>query len=181
MSEELEKLRYPIGRFKPPSPIDKDQVERWINDIEALPADLRRAVKGLTETQLDTPYRPGGWTIRQVIHHLPDSHMNSFIRFKWALTEDRPEIKAYFEDRWAELPDYAATPVTASLDLLEALHRRWVALLRSLTRQDLDRTFIHPESGPANLAETIGSYAWHGRHHLAHIREAIRREGWTRP
>ena len=180
MSEDLEKLRYPIGRFEPPSRIEKDQVERWINDIEALPADLRRTVKGLTDAQLDTPYRPGGWTIRQVIHHLPDSHMNSFIRFKWALTEDRPEIKVYFEDRWAELPDYSVTPVSASLDLLEALHRRWAVLLRSLTRQDLDRTFIHPESGPASLAETIGSYAWHGRHHLAHIREAIRREGWAR-
>lgn len=179
MSDELEKLRYPIGRFAPPSHIDADQVERWISEIEALPADLRRAVKGLTAGQLDTPYRPGGWTIRQVIHHLPDSHMNSFIRFKWALTEEKPEIKAYCEDRWAELPDYSATPVSVSLDLLEALHRRWVTLLRSLTRQDLERTFIHPESGPANLAETIGSYAWHGRHHLAHIREAIRRERWN--
>lgn len=179
MSEDLQKLRYPIGRFEPPSRIDEDQIERWISDIEALPADLSRTVEGLTDTQLDTPYRPGGWTIRQVVHHLPDSHMNSFIRFKWALTEDRPEIKAYFEDRWAELPDYSVAPVSASLDLLEALHRRWVALLRSLTRQDLDRTFIHPESGPANLAETIGSYAWHGRHHLAHIRELIRREGWN--
>ncbi|MDE2667516.1 MAG: bacillithiol transferase BstA [Acidobacteriota bacterium] len=179
MSEDLESLRYPIGQFEPPSRIDEGQIERWISDIETLPADLRRIVTGLTETQLDTPYRPGGWTIRQVIHHLPDSHMNSFIRFKWALTEDRPKIKAYFEDRWAELPDYAVTPVLTSLDLLEALHRRWVALLRSLTRQDLDRTFNHPESGPANLAETIGSYAWHGRHHLAHIRETIRREGWN--
>ena len=180
MSENLEKLRYPIGHYEPPSRIDQHQTERWINDIEALPADLRKAVEGLNDTQLDTPYRPGGWTIRQVVHHLPDSHMNSFIRFKWALTEDRPSIKAYFEDRWAELPDYATAPVSVSLDLLEALHRRWVTLLRSLTRQDLDRTFIHPESGPANLAETIGSYAWHGRHHLAHIREAIRRKGWNR-
>ena len=111
MSEDLQKLRYPIGRYQPPSRIDADQIERWINDIEALPADLRRAVKELTATQLDTSYRPGGWTIRQVIHHLPDSHMNSFIRFKWALTEDGSEIKAYFEDRWAELPDYAAAPV----------------------------------------------------------------------
>ena len=179
MTEELEKLRYPIGHFEPPSRIDQDQIERWIGEIEALPADLRRAVKGLTDSQLDTPYRPGGWTIRQVIHHLPDSHMNSFMRFKWALTEDRPEIKPYFEDRWAELPDYSMTPVAASLDLLDGLHRRWVALLRSLTRQDLERTFIHPESGLVNLPETIGSYAWHGRHHLAHIREAIRREGWN--
>ena len=180
MSEDLENLRYPIGRFVSRSRIDEDQIEKWINEIEALPDNLTKTVEGLTATQLDTPYRPGGWAIRQVVHHLPDSHMNSFIRFKWALTEDRPEIKAYFEDRWAELPDYSDTPVSVSLDLLEALHRRWVALLRSLTRQDLDRIFIHPESGPANLAETIGSYAWHGRHHLAHIRETIRREGWNR-
>ena len=179
MTKDLEKLRYPIGQYEPPTRIDKDQIEQWINEIETLPADLRKTVNGLTDTQLDTRYRPGGWTIRQVVHHLPDSHMNSFIRFKWALTEDRPEIKAYFEDRWAELPDYSVTPVSASLDLLEALHQRWVALLRSLTRRDLDRNFIHPESGPANLAETIGSYAWHGRHHLAHIRETIRREGWN--
>ena len=181
MSAELEKLRYPIGRFEPPSRIDRDYIERWIGDIEALPADLRKAVKGLTDAQLDTPYRPGGWTIRQVIHHLPDSHINSFIRFKWALTEDRPEIKPYFEDRWAELADYSMAPVAASLDLLDGLHQRWVALLRSLTGQDLKKTFIHPESGLVKLPETIGSYAWHGRHHLAHIREAIRREGWNPP
>ena len=108
----------------------------------------------------------------------PQDTFDSF-SFKWALTEDRPEIKPYFEDRWAELPDYSMTPVSASLDLLDGLHRRWVALLRSLTGQDLERTFIHPESGLVNLPETIGSYAWHGRHHLAHIREAIRREGWN--
>ena len=178
MPEDLEKLRYPIGRFEPPSGIDQTQVEKWISDIEALPADLRKTVQGLTDAQLDTRYRPGGWTIRQVIHHLPDSHLNSFIRFKWALTEDEPHIKPYFEDRWAQLPDYSLAPVSASLDLLEALHRRWVVLLRSLTRQDLDRQFIHPESGPANLAETIGAYAWHGQHHLTHIQDTIRRERW---
>lgn len=178
MPEDLKKLRYPIGLFEPPSGIDQTQIEKWISDIETLPADLRKTVQGLTDAQLDTRYRPGGWTIRQVIHHLPDSHLNSFIRFKWALTEDGPHIKPYFEDRWAQLPDYSLAPVSASLDLLEALHRRWVVLLRSLTRQDLDRQFIHPESGPANLAETIGSYAWHGRHHLAHIQDTIRRERW---
>ena len=144
MSAELEKLRYPIGRFELPSRIDRDHIERWIGDIEALPADLRKAVKGLTDAQLDMPYRPGGWTIRQVIHHLPDSHINSFIRFKWALTEDRPEIKPYFEDRWAELADYSMAPVSASLDLLDGLHRRWVALLRSLTGQDLKKRSCTP-------------------------------------
>ena len=149
MSEDLDKLRHPIGRYEPPSRIDEDQVEKWISNIETLPADLRRTVEGLTGTQLDTPYRPGGWTIRQVIHHLPDSHMNSFIRFKWALTEDRPEIKAYFEDRWAELPDYTTDSGLRHLwILLEALHRRWVALLRSLTRQDLDRIVHSPRIRP---------------------------------
>ena len=181
MPGAFEKLRYPIGRFEPPFKIDQDQIKKLISDIETLPAGLRRRVKELTDTQLDTPYRPGGWTIRQTIHHLPDSHINSFIRFKWALVEDRPEIKTYFEDRWAGLPDYSVTPVSASLDLSELLHRHWVALLRSLTQQDLDREFIHPGSGPGNVAETIGSYAWHGRHHLAHIQETIRRERWKQP
>ena len=181
MPEAFENLRYPIGRFEPPFEIDQDYIEEWISDIETLPADLRRTVQGLTDTQLDTCYRPGGWTIRQVIHHLPDSHINSFMRFKWALTENRPEIKTYSEDRWAELPDYSVAPVSVSLDLLEALHRRWVALLRSLPQQDLAREFMHSEAGPGDLAETIGSYAWHRRHHLAHIQETIRREGWKQP
>ena len=178
MPSNLDKLRYPIGHFTAPANIDESQIQSWISDIEALPEDLRGIVERLSESQLDTPYRPGGWTIRQVVHHLPDSHMNSFIRFKWALTEDRPTIKAYFEDRWAKLSDYSSVPVSVSLGLLESLHRRWVGLLRSLGPEDLNREFVHPEAGSTSLVVSIGAYAWHGRHHLAHIENTVRREGW---
>ena len=180
MPLNLEELRYPIGRFQAPAHIDEGQIQAWIRDIEALPGDLQRQVEWLSESQLNTQYRPEGWTIRQVVHHIPDSHMNSFIRFKWALTEDCPEIKAYFEERWAELGDYSSVPVAVSLALLESLHQRWAGLLRSLGPEDLKREFVHPETGSAaNLAETIGAYVWHGRHHLAHIEKTIHREGWT--
>ena len=178
MPSTPDELQYPIGHFNTPETIDESQIQSWISDIEALPEDLRPIVERLSESQLDTPYRPGGWTIRQVVHHLPDSHMNGFIRLKWALTEDRPQIKPYFEDRWANLEDYSSVSVSVSLGLLEALHERWVGLLRSLGPEELDRGFIHPESGPTKLAEHIGAYAWHGRHHLAHIETAVRREGW---
>ena len=177
MSLPTTDLRYPIGEFSPPDPIEHEQVHAWVDDIAALPADLRRTVARLTDAQLDTPYRPDGWTVRQVVHHLPDSHMNSLIRFKWALTEDRPVIKAYDEKGWALLPD-SREPIAGSLDLLDALHRRWASLLRSLSRAQLQRHFVHPESGPVALADTVGSYAWHGRHHLAHIERLIEREGW---
>lgn len=177
MSLQTSDLRYPIGEFSPPDTVLQDQVDDWIGDIAALPRDLRRTVSTLSDAQLDTPYRPGGWTVRQVVHHLPDSHMNSFIRFKWALTEDRPTIKAYDEKGWAVLPDSEA-PIAGSLDLLDALHRRWVSLLQRLSRAQLQREFVHPESGPATLAITVGSYAWHGRHHLAHVERLIERGGW---
>ena len=170
-------LRYPIGEFSPPDPLEREQVDAWTDDIAALPADLRRTVSALTDHQLDTPYRPDGWTVRQVVHHLPDSHMNSLIRFKWALTEERPLIKAYDEKSWAVLPD-SREPIAGSLDLLDALHGRWVGLLRGLSWDQLRREFVHPESGPATLAVTVGSYAWHGRHHLAHIERLIQREVW---
>ena len=170
-------LRYPIGEFSPPDPVTRDRVDGWIGDIAALPADLRRTVAPLTDAQLDTPYRPGGWTVRQVVHHLSDSHINSLIRFKWALTEDRPVIKAYDEKGWAELSD-ARSPIGPSLDLLDALHRRWTDLLRSLSWPQLEREFVHPESGTTTLAVTVGAYAWHGRHHLAHVDRLIEREGW---
>ena len=133
-----------------------------------LPAAVRQAAAACSDRQLDTPYRPGGWTGRQVVHHLPDSHMNSYVRFKLALTEDRPVIKPYDEQRWASLAD-SGGPVADSLDLLDALHRRWTALLRSLSWPQLQREFVHPDSGAATLAVTVGSYAWHGRHHLAHL------------
>jgi hypothetical protein len=135
-------------------------------------------IEPLSPAQLDTPYRPGGWRVRQVVHHLADSHLNSFIRFKWALTEDRPAIKAYHEDRWAELPDYVDVPVETSLRLLDALHERWVALLRRLDAADLKREFLHPESGAVRLDVNIGVYSWHGRHHLAHITRLAEREEW---
>ncbi|MEM8964462.1 MAG: YfiT family bacillithiol transferase [Acidobacteriota bacterium] len=171
-------LRYPIGGYEPPADISTDHTDVWIDEIEDLPNALRAAVTPLTDAQLDTPYRPDGWTVRQLVHHLPDSHINSYIRFKWALTEERPTIKAYFEDRWAELPDSHELPVRYSLDLLDALHQRWCFLLRNLTEDDLDREMVHPESGPIRLGANIGLYAWHGRHHLAHIERLIEREGW---
>ena len=170
-------LRYPIGQFEPPEPVTREHVRTWIEDIATLPCDLRRTVEALSDSQLNTRYRPGGWTARQVVHHLPDSHMNSYVRFKWALTEDRPTIKAYDEKAWAMLPDSKGS-VDHSLDLLEALHRRWVNLLRSLTWPELQREFLHPDSGPSKLAVMVGAYAWHGRHHLAHIDQLIVRRGW---
>jgi len=168
----VEELRYPIGRFKAPPTIGTDVVHRWIDDIEALPIALRDVAGNLNAAQLETAYRPGGWTARQLVHHIADSHLNSIIRFKWALTEERPTIKPYYEDRWAELADYREVPIEASLNLIEALHARWVGFLRTLSHQDLQREFMHPDSGAVRLAENIGIYAWHGRHHLAHIRIA---------
>jgi hypothetical protein len=173
----MPELRYPIGRFAHPSEVSDDDLALWSGQIEALPAELRRAVDGLGDEQLDTPYRPGGWTLRQVVHHLPDSHLHAYVRFKWALTEDEPAIKTYEEARWAELADSLA-PVAVSLDLLAALHERWVTLIRALDRGQLARHFVHPEWGTVDLAHTVGSYAWHGRHHLAHVTTTREREGW---
>jgi hypothetical protein len=174
MSEDL---RYPIGKFvhdKEPTPQKR---AAWIKDIADLPAALRSAVAGLSPAQLDTPYREGGWTVRQVVHHLADSHMNSFIRFKLALTESTPQIKPYDEKAWALTPD-AALDIDSSLSLLEGLHTRWVALLSSLGPQQLERTFLHPESGVQNLERTFQVYAWHCKHHVAHITALRKRSGW---
>jgi hypothetical protein len=173
-----EDLKYPVGRFAAPSPITEADVKRWIDEIERLPVSLRAAVDPLTPAQIDTPYRPGGWRVGQVVHHLADSHVNSFIRFKWTLTEDRPTIKPYLQDRWAELPDSVGMPVGPSLRILEGVHERWVRLLRSLDASDLQREFLHPESGPARLERVVGLYAWHGRHHLAQITLLAERSGW---
>lgn len=170
-------LRYPIGQFDQQTIVNHDQIEQWIKDIEQAPIQLRAAVQGLTDSQLDTPYRPGGWTIRQVVHHLPDSHMNAYIRFKLALTEDQPTIRPYYEDRWAELPD-SKLPIEGSLDLLDSLHARWTKLLYSLDSITLDRTFRHPESGEVKLSENIGIYSWHGQHHIAQIISLRNREAW---
>ncbi|MCG8608706.1 putative metal-dependent hydrolase [bacterium] len=171
----MDDLRYPIGQFDYGYDISQEQVERWIDDIEALPAQLRKAVAGLDEAQLDTPYRPQGWTVRQVVHHVGDSHLNSFVRFKLALTEDNPTIKTYYENRWAELADYRSVAVETSLDFITHLHTRWVALLRSLDETQLSRTFLHPEIGTVKLAWNIGLYA---RHHVAHDTRLREREGW---
>ncbi len=174
-------LRYPIGTFESPGVVTVETVAAWIEAIEALPTQLRAVVEALRPERLEVPYRPGGWNSRQVVHHIADSHINSFVRFKWALTEDRPTIKAYFEERWAELPDVSAVPVEVSLRLIEALHARWVGLLRGLGPDDLQREFVHPESGAVRLDVNIGIYAWHGRHHLAHITQLAERQGWPTP
>ncbi|HEX6535506.1 MAG TPA: putative metal-dependent hydrolase [Gemmatimonadaceae bacterium] len=172
-------LRYPVGKFSPVANVDAAQRERWIGEIAAAPAALRAAVAGLSPAQLDTPYRPDGWTVRQVVHHVPDSHPNGYVRVKLALTEDEPFVKPYQESRWAELPDSSETPVETSLALLDALHARWVTLLRAMTPDDFRRGYRHPEYGRVvPLTEVIGLYAWHGRHHVAHITALRERNGW---
>ena len=148
------------------------------DDIAAVPANLRAAVEGLSPQQLDTPYRPGGWSVRQVVHHVPDSHMNAYVRFKLALTEDEPTIKPYEQQLWAELPDTKETPLEVSLNMLDALHDRWVRLLRSLTAKDWQRTFRHPELGIVGLEKNLALYRWHGKHHVAHITELRKRMNW---
>lgn len=170
-------MKYPIGKFQFNGEITYNITKDWINEIESLPRLLRDAVKDLDNEQLDTPYRSGGWTVRQVIHHLADSHMNAYVRFKLALTEEKPVIKTYDETKWAELSDYKL-PIDISLSLLEALHHRWTNLLRSLSSADMEKTFIHPESGEVSVDKNIGIYAWHGRHHLAHITSLCNRKGW---
>ncbi len=170
-------LRYPAGRFQAPAAITADDHERYIAEIEDLVEGLRSAIAGFDDSQLDTPYRDGGWTVRQVIHHLADSHMNSFVRFKLALTEDSPVIKPYDEAAWAELAD-SKQPVELSLLLLDGLHRRWVALLRSMSASDYERAFAHPERGLMRLDVNLALYAWHCRHHTAHITSLRSRMGW---
>jgi len=171
-------LRYPVGKFHFDGPPTEEQRKKFIDDISQAPANLRAAVKGLSDQQLDTPYRPDGWTVRQVAHHVPDSHLNAYVRFKLALTEPEPTIKPYAEDLWARLPDTPATPVDVSLTLLESLHNRWVRLLRSLKPEDWKRSFRHPELGLVSLEKNLALYAWHGRHHVAHITSLRQRSGW---
>lgn len=171
-------LRYPIGKFQFPESVTPEELQQFIEEIEQAPASLRTAVAGLTPQQLDEPYRPGGWTVRQVVHHVPDSHINSYIRFKLALTEDQPTIKPYEEARWAELEDARTEPIETSLVLLESLHRRWVRLLHSMTAADYARTFRHPALGVMRLDQTAALYAWHGKHHVAHITALRERMGW---
>ena len=175
----IEKLKYPIGKFDQPTVITKDILNKWISEISTFPERLSKKVLDLTEEQLDTPYRPEGWTIRQVVHHCADSHMNSFTRLKLTLTEYQPTIKPYFEERWAELPDAKNMPVQSSLKMIEGIHERWVVLLNNLTDNQLGREFIHPEHGKTfRIDENIGGYAWHCNHHLAHITETKKRYNW---
>ena len=171
-------LSYPIGKYEHKASLPIAERENAIAQIAATPKRLRDAVAGLSHQQFDTPYRPGGWTVRQVVHHVPDSHMNSYVRFKLALTENEPTIKPYDEALWANLRDSRDTPVEISLTLLEALHHRWDVLLRSLRSGDFARLLRHPEQGTMTLDDMVGYYAWHGRHHVAHITSLREREGW---
>lgn len=170
--------RFPIGKFHYEGAPSAEQRRKFIAEIEQMPSAIRAAVEGLSAKQLDTPYRDGGWNARQVVHHVPESHMNAYIRFKLALTEDEPTIKPYAEDRWAQLPDVQSTPPEVSLALLENLHARWVVLLRGLSEEDWKRTFRHPEMGVVPLEKSLALYAWHGKHHTAHITELRKRMQW---
>jgi hypothetical protein len=170
--------RFPIGRFSFPTSVSPSDLTGFIADVEQAPAALRAAVAGLSAQQLDTPYRDGGWTVRQVTHHVPDSHMNAYVRYKLALTEDEPTIKPYAEDRWAELADTKSTPIEISLAMLESLHERWAQLLRSLSPSDWKRQFRHPDLGVISLEKNLALYAWHGKHHVAHVTELRKRLGW---
>jgi hypothetical protein len=174
----MEDLRYPIGKFSVQGEITDQRRHEWIAQIAAAPSLLRAALSGLSAEQLATPYRPGGWTLVQLAHHVPDSHMNSYVRYRLALTEEQPTIKPYAEDLWAELDDARTAPVEMSLALLESLHARWVLLLRSLSEAEWKRAFRHPELGLMTLEKNLALYAWHGRHHVAHVTGLRERMGW---
>ena len=177
-SELLEQLKYPIGKAKIPEVITEMDIQKWIKILDSFPRKMRLITKNLSEEQLDTPYRPDGWTIRQVVHHVVDSHYNSYIRFKWTLTEDRPVIKDYHEANWAELIDYKA-PIDLSLNALDSLHAKLVYLLKRLSPEDLKRSFIHPESQQeVSLEKNIGIYAWHSQHHYSHIANLLMTKDW---
>ncbi len=171
--------RYPIGRFTPAAEPDSAQRTQWIEEIEQTPARLGDAIRNLKPNQLDTPYREGGWTVRQVVHHVADSHMHSYIRFRRALTEEEPEVKPYPEAVWAQLPDALTAPPDISLALLEPLHQRWVMLLRTFSDADWQRTYRHPEMGPVKLEKALQLYAWHGKHHAAQITNLREAQGWN--
>jgi uncharacterized damage-inducible protein DinB len=170
--------RYPIGKFSFSGPLTEEQRQQCLTDIEQAPERLRAALHGLSNQQLDSPYRDGGWTLRQVAHHIADSHMNSYIRFKLALTEDEPMVKTYMENLWAELPEAKHAPIDVSLALVDSLHQRWMLMLREFTEADWKRTFRHPEMGPMTLEKTLALYAWHGRHHVAHVTSLRAKMGW---
>ena len=175
---DLDDLRYPIGKFSPPASSMAGIRAAHIQTLRLLPERLRAATRGLSDHHLDTPYREGGWTVREVVHHIGDSHINAYVRFKLALTEDWPTIKPYDEAAWAALSDSRWLPIEGSLNLIEALHGRWVGLLESLTEDDFLKGYVHPESGRVNLAKALSLYDWHSRHHTAHITHLCKRMGW---
>lgn len=180
MEPTLEQLRFPIGNFTPPTEYTSAFLKDCIDEIASFPERLKKVVEHLDDAQLDTPYRTGGWTVRQVVHHCADSHMNCLIRIKWALTEGNPTIKFYYEDRWTDMHDEKNMPIASSLMLLTGLHERLVYLMKNLSEPELERSFIHPEHGKSfKIKEVIGLYAWHGNHHLAHITELKKRQQWT--
>jgi hypothetical protein len=178
MSGEKVDERYPIGKFVYEKKTDDKQRNLFVLEIELAPLNLREAIKGLSENQIDTPYREGGWTLRQVVHHLPDSHINAFVRFKLALTEDNPTVKTYDEKKWAELRDYSNTPIDVSLNLFDNLHKRWNILIKSMKPDDFQKSYVHPELGKVDLDWVLAQYAWHGKHHVAHITSLRKRNGW---
>lgn len=172
-------LRFPIGKFKEPRTYDESQISSMIQTLAEAPTLYEKAVAGLSEEQLDTPYRPEGWSIRQVIHHVPDSHMNAYIRFHWSLTEENPTIKAYNEADWAQLPYLKEVPIEVSLSILKSIHARWVILLENLTALDFEKTYSHPEYGKVfKLKTVLAQYAWHSQHHLGHINSLKERMEW---
>ncbi len=175
----MEALRYPVGRFDAMAVTAASERVRLLDSMAAAPARLRAAVQGLSEEQLDTPYREGGWTVRQVVHHVTDSHLNAYVRMRWALTEERPAIKTYDEKAWAELSDARSGPVSVSLDLLEALHTRWLLLLRACDAADYQRVLVHPDRGDMTVETLVRLYEWHGRHHVAHITALRERMRWN--
>ncbi len=171
-------LRYPVGLCEWPAEVSAEEKRRNLRDITELPVKLREAVAGLAPQHLDIPYREGGWTIRQIVHHLPDSHMNSYVRFKLALTEDQPTIKPYDEKLWAEIPEARTAPIEISLDMVDALHGRWSLMLQNMTDDDFERSIFHPEIGALKLKSLVAGYGWHCRHHVAQIVATRRRMGW---
>lgn len=175
---DLDDIRYPIGRFSAPASSTAGVRSAHVQTLRLLPEKLEAAVAGLSEAQIDTPYRDGGWTVRQLVHHIADSHANSYVRFKLALTEDEPTVKPYDEAAWANLPDSKSLPIDISLALTAALHARWVALLEAMTEDDFQRGYNHPEMGRQNLAKALALYDWHSRHHTAHITSLRARHGW---